>query len=554
MNTTDKLSIAEKSSRILSAFILFQLILHLGSFLSAKDPRMLAPHIIAFIHDVLLLMVIQGIVNALHRSVPVRLRFYTGIIFTGGFFGTGLLLASYPLLLKDQLAFPVNMFSTDLAMAGVFLKEYLGISSLWPVALAAVAGAVSLVLPLRISVPRSVRFIFIILVVIASGMTLRRSSPQPFVYSIQQELAVRIFGGGRVVPRLKRPECGADYTNSIFSSGLSDSSELKADHVLLIVMEGVTAKDFETEFLGKKDGFYIRVKNNATYFNRYYTTNLDSYTSLIAMLTGVQVPYRAYADDKLYDAVNKARNLTENLRVLEYKTLFLSTYAHQPFVPVRTHWDRILDRGDLASVDGWLTLGSSRMETATEDRAALPDMMKFITGNRRSFLLHEMVYGHSPEWQSTTGKTASEYCDTYLTDLLDRLIAVGLDSSTLFVIVSDHGDRAKPSDAENYRIPLLVVGPGVEPGIREEFYSHLDLDGVVAHYLGGTDLPMSPEKMMVIGSTEKWVYGKIFKNRTHLFIDDRTGHVLAGRGEVVPAGVHKDFQAYLDDFGRRFGK
>lgn len=527
--------------------------LHLGHFLVAKDPRMFMPHAIACLQDLLLLaMLLVGFGTAC-RLIPPQIRPYGRVVAFVAIFGFGLLLASYPLFLREYLAFPANIFATDTDTAGVVLLEYLGLSSLWPVAVAAVLGITSLIVPFKISFPRLAGLVVYAFLVIVAFLTLPRSSPQPFVYSLQQELTNQIFSGERIVPHLRRPESRSDNESTLPSSMLAAVQELRADHILLIVLEGVTAKDFEKEFLPLKDGFYERAKERAAYFRQYYATNLDSYTSLIAMLTSVQVPYRAYAAESLYDAVNEAQSLTEILRNQGHRTLFISTYEHQPFVPTRNHWDRIMDRGDLPLLDGCVSLGSSRMEAATEDRAALSAILGFMTTSQKSLTLHELVYGHSPEWRATTGKTQLEYYDTYLTDLLDRLIAAQLESRTLIVVVSDHGNRSKASDAENYRVPLLVTGPGVRPLVDDTFRSHIDLKGIVSRYLVDTALPPNQERIFVVGSTERWVYGEIRETGDHLFIDDRTGRLLAHSGSMDPSKLYSDFQALLDEFGRRYG-
>lgn len=543
----------DRGTRLFLAFVALQLALHLGSYLSAIDPRILMPHAVAYLHDLLLFTVLWfGSINVC-RLISSRVRSFCWTLALIGMFGLGLLLASYPLFLREYLAFPINVFATDIATAGVFFREYLGIASLWPVAVALALGIASIVVPFRISLPRLARLIVFPLLVITTAITLFRSSPQPFVYSLQQELTSRILSGERIVPPLRRPKSGPNKDNTSPSSILATVPELRYDHILLIVLEGVTAKDFEREFLPLKSGFYERVKAHTAYFSQYYATNLDSYTSLIAMLTSVQVPYRAYADDRLYDAVNEVESLTENLRNQGYRTLFISTYEHQPFVPTRNQWDRIMDRGDLPALEGWVSLGTSRMEAATEDRAALRALLDFMTTNEKSFILHELVYGHSPVWRAKTGKTQLEYYDTYLIDLLDRLSAAQLKSRTLIVVVSDHGDRSKASDAENYRVPLLVTGPRVRPLVDSTFYSHIDLEGIFAHYLVDTPLPPNQERIFVVGSTERWVYGEICDMGDHLFIDDRTGQILAHSGSMNPTKVYRDFQAFLDEFGRRYG-
>ena len=553
-NDSDGFLYKDHGTRLFLVFTLLQFVLHVGSLIFTKDPRMLMPHAIAYLHDLLLLTLIWFGSTTVCRIASLRIQPFCRIIMLGVLFGSGLILAIYPLFLREYLAFPVNIFSSDTAAAGVFLSEYLGISALWPAAVALSLGIVFLLFPFRIALPRFAYFIVLTFLVFVALLTLPRSSPQPIVYSLQQELVSRIFGGERIVPRLKRPESGSDYENHLVSSELPANRELQAKHVLLIVMEGVTSINFEKEVLNRKSEFYEKVKEKAAYYNQYYTTNLDSYTSLISMLTSVQVPYRAYADESLYAAVDNAHSLTENLHNRGYSTFFVSTFEHMPFVPARSHWDRIIDRGDLPTLDGWVSLGISRMEAATEDRAALSTMMEFMTTSEKSFLLHELAYGHSPEWRAKTGITQLEYYDSYLTDLLDRLAAANLQSETLIVVVSDHGERSKASGAGNYRVPLLVTGPGVCPCVDDTFYSHIDLDGVVAHYLSDNALPSSRERIFVVGSTEQWIYGEIHKTGDHLFIDDRMGRVLGHRGNLDPPKLQGGFQALLDDFGSRYGK
>ncbi len=105
-----------------------------------------------------------------------------------------------------------------------------------------------------------------------------------------------------------------------------------------------------------------------------------------------------------------------------------------------------------------------------------------------------------------------------LTGLLDRLTAAQLEPRTLIIVVSDHGNRSKSSDAENYRIPLLVTGHGVRPLVDNTFRSHIDLEGVIAHYLVDTALPPNQERVFVVGSTERWVYGEIHETGDHLSV------------------------------------
>ena len=132
-----------RGTRMFLTFVVLQLALHLGSFISAKDPRLLMPHVVACLQDLLLLTLFWfGYITAC-RLVSVRVRSSCRILAISGLFGLGLLLASYPLFLREYLAFPVNVFATDTATVRVFVLEYLGIASLWPVAVALALGIAS---------------------------------------------------------------------------------------------------------------------------------------------------------------------------------------------------------------------------------------------------------------------------------------------------------------------------------------------------------------------------------------------------------------------------
>ena len=322
----------------------------------------------------------------------------------------------------------------------------------------------------------------------------------------------------------------------------------------MIVLEGVTADTFENGFLTISNGFYTQHKKNAVYYDNYYASNLDSYTSLISMLTSVQVPYRAYADETLYDKVNQAPSITEDFQNRGFENIFVSCYEYQPFVPTRKQWDKIYERKDLPSIDKWLSLGSNKMESATEDKSAISTIVDNMKLNNKSFILHELVYGHSPEWRATTGKTQNIYHNEYLLELSKKLKRENLFESTLFIIVSDHGNRAKPAEIENYRIPLLIVGNHISESTNSDLLTSLDIPQIIYHYAFSDIHPKSRNEMFFVGSTEKWVYGKMMKNKENLFIDDAAGTILYEKGNLNPEKVRDEFQVYLNIFNSKFGK
>jgi hypothetical protein len=541
-----------REARLVLCFALLQFIFHLWQCAASADPRLWPPHAVAFLQDLLLLGAMLLCIKVLLRFTPERLNTIIKNIAIILLLITGALLAIYPQFLREYIAFPVNIFNADIGSSRALLIEYLGISRLWPSLIALVAGVITILIPFRLPAWKRANMIFWVVVAALGAFTLPRS-PNPWTYSLAQSAVSLIEQGGRAVPSLQPPLKDAKASAHTEYPAFTISESNKTDHVFLIVLEGVTSADFEKEFLTMKEGFYEKISNHAMYFSRYYTTNLDSYTSLIAMLTSVQVPYRAYTDESLYTAVNQTNNLTRSLHNAGFYTAFVSTYEHQPFVPVRSDWDNVTDRRSLPSLEGWVALGTSRMESATEDRAALSTIVDMAAAHPRTFILHEMVYGHTTEWQARTGQSQLVYYNAYLQELLKNLESRGLADRSLLVIVSDHGDRALPAIAENYRVPLLIVGPCVSKGIDAEFRSHQDLAGIIASYLSQTSLPPGRTEQYAVGSTERWTYGTILANGDHLFIDDQTGRVLTQQGQLKAIDVRDAFQSALNSFGARFG-
>jgi len=533
-----------RSAVLLAAFLL---LLHVLAAAEARDPRMILPHGVAWLHDLAILVLLAGVFAMLTRLRGRALARLARAAGCGALVATATLLALYPRTLQVFLAAPANVFETDAGTAGTFLRDYLGVQALWPAAVALVVGVASF----RLSSPRpGRRWLFAgAPLLLLSLLALGRDSPNPVAFSLQD--SVRQLRVPRVVPRVTTTSAGGPAAPAGPTIDWSAASrEARYEHVVLAVLEGVTASDFEQGFTRRAKGFFERHRHHARSFARYHSTNLDSYTALVAMTTSIQVPFPAYAAPERYASVNDAPNLARGLRGAGFRGLFVSTYEHQPFVPNPGDWDQVLDRGDLGDLEGWTSLGSNRMEAATEDRAALPAIVDFMRAGPRSLVLAELVFGHSPEWRARTGTTPVDYYDRYLTDLWDRLTAAGLAARTLLVVVSDHGERSRPSDPENYRVPLLVVGEGVAPGEDRAFRSHLDLQAVVAHHLFGTAMPAERSAVTVVGSTERWIYGLLLASGAHVIVDDGSGRILSGG--LAPADVHAAFQAQVSAFVSAF--
>ncbi|ABB22992.1 sulfatase-like hydrolase/transferase [Pelodictyon luteolum] len=539
---------------LFTTFSIVQLALHLLALVDSPDLRLLMPHLVAWTHDLLLLSIVLICCRLALSGLPSKLRSRTELVTLPIIAITILPLSLYPQMLREYLSFPINIFSATPASTSALLTSYLGLSRLFPLIAASASLLLAMLMPPlpiwheRLKRPLSALWT----IIIATGLLTLSRSPHPVVNSLKEELSSALWHERREVPELHPATQWPDSAPLSSSSVSSLNGTLRAGHVYLIVLEGVSSDQFEKTLSAKRSVFLGRIAKHARYFDRYYTTNLDSYTSLIAMLTSEQVPYRAYTDTGLYENVNRAPNLVRSFNAAGFHTLFISTYDDQPFIPVRHEWSSIMHRQDLPAWKTWVSVESSRMESATEDRAALSTIAALPRQHDRTFILHELAYGHTTEWRAKTGIPQLAYYDTYLNELLELLMGQATWQKSLLVIVSDHGDRASAESTGSYRVPLLIVGPGVEPGRDHALRSHLDLQHIIASVMTSRNIPQPREDAILVGSTGRWIYGLIDAGGNHLMVDDHSGKVLASRGGINPLVVQDRFQKIINHFSRRF--
>ncbi|MCE1273430.1 MAG: sulfatase, partial [Chlorobiales bacterium] len=124
--------VRDRTMRIFSALLFVQLILHLCYSLNSRDPLLLPPHLVAWLHDVLLLSLVFGLLRLCTFLLPGDKRSIgdtlAGIVLTG----SGMLLSLYPQMLREYLSFPANILDGNSSSALILVREYLGFNRLFP--------------------------------------------------------------------------------------------------------------------------------------------------------------------------------------------------------------------------------------------------------------------------------------------------------------------------------------------------------------------------------------------------------------------------------------
>jgi hypothetical protein len=520
------------------------------------NPFQIVPRLVSLLHDCVIIIFIYLAGSMIAGMAPSRLR--NGILLPlHAFvcFAASCLMLLYPRHIPDFLNFPVNIFGVDSGASMQFAAQFISVSDIISVnTLTAVLFVFSFYkgVPAFLSHPHYlIKAVFLI----AAAVTLAAPSPNPFVFSVQESVVSGVFGGRRQFPLLVRPNsmpAGMKPADNLVSPFDDFPMDSKIAHVVVIVMETVEGSRFTREILENNKTFIGSRRSEFRYFSKYFTTNLDSYTSLVAMIASVFVPFPAYSDPEMYSGVRNAPNLAAAFRRSGAACMYISTAMNQPFIPSSGDWNSTLTRKDIPDDPSMAHIDSPPIESAVEDRAARPAIMDFMRKNPRSFIVHECVFGHTQQWLDLTRKSQLEYYDQYVRELTENITALGLSGKTLFILAADHGSRQDPAEIENYRVPLIMWGPGVKAGDDGRFLSHLDFGGLIYEAFSGKPWPASDKPLLTVGHSGKWVYGEIRPDGAYQFLDNSRGHIIGHGGSLEPLKLAENFQRYLEFFKNRF--
>jgi hypothetical protein len=187
---------------------------------------------------------------------------------------------------------------------------------------------------------------------------------------------------------------------------------------------------------------------------------------------------------------------------------------------------------------------SNKIEYACEDLAVFDDLKNIIKKNESSFILQEMVFGHSKKWEGLSGINPTKYYNNYI----NKLINTKLLDDSLLIILSDHGQRDDATKKTNYHIPLIFWSKDMKKQNNNKFYSNIDFRDILLTKLNKKyQLPQQSETF-TIGHSGELVYGKI-DNKNYLFINNEYLSVKTNlNDDKIIEKFNNEFNLYRDYF------
>ena len=519
-------------------------------FISHNHKRSI--YFISFIQDVFLFIAIYFLFIYIFRKF-IKLQVAGRVLFFAFYLIFTVISFIYTFFLFDLLSFPVNIFGISFKTAIFFINYFLNASLI-----IALIGGISILFGISWFFPKKIGWnklpvVAAIILCLLFSLTIMKGAINPIAYSVKEQITLS-FAKNSYISKLKQPTPIGQLENSFkfLNKSFKTIPQIKSKYkrIIVFVMEGVNYKDYWTKSNADKKSFPNKYKQNILSFDNYHTLNLDSYTSLIAMLNNIFIPYQAYVNEKKYHFINKKNNIIRCLNANGFNTHFLTSYGEQQkrFVPNIKEWTQVTCMKNIENLTQYAKVTANKVEMAAEDLAVFDNMVQILKNTSPCFIFQEMVYGHTSSWKEQTGIATIDYYNQYFTKTIEALKSNKLDDNTLVIMVSDHGPRKDAYTTKNYHIPMLVWANDLQEGINTNFTSHLDFKNILIGLMTGNKFVLQQDTIFTLGNSGELIYGQITADNKYVFINNRMSNLKSNLDEKSIKEFSQLFQNYLNYF------
>lgn len=297
--------------------------------------------------------------------------------------------------------------------------------------------------------------------------------------------------------------------------------------VAVFVMESVSYQDLEQ----------IPFTDYHLYTN-YYTTNLDSRTSLISMLYSTFVPYLAY-DSKGFSFNYSRPNMIDFFNEKGFTTEYYLPRDTPTHIGDYLNWSKSNYLKDWKKTyTPYYCLSPGKYEHSCEDQFWSEKIKKRLNASDSFFILYEFIYGHYSDYYNKIRRSRFNYSMDFVKEVINE--------DMLVFIVSDHPVRSYENHIrpEGYQVPLIVLGKGIKRKNVELFLSHQDFNSILLYYLGHTDQLRARDSLFTMGSTHRpSVIGQIDSTNEYFFLNEKTNEK---KGNLTEYEFY-DYRDYFDE-------
>ncbi len=285
---------------------------------------------------------------------------------------------------------------------------------------------------------------------------------------------------------------------------------------LVIILE----ESLGSEFVESLGGLPLtpnleKLSKEGMWFNRLYATGTRSVTGIEALITGfLPTPGRSVV--KLGKSQNNFFTIASLLSSRGYHTQFIyggeSNFDNMKGFFLGNGFQQVIDQKDYDHPDFESTWGVSDGDLFNKAHNLFSRQkdspffsLVFTSSNHAPFEFPDNAI-ELYETPKNTVHNAVKYADKALSDFFTKAKKSNYWDNTIFLVVADHNSRVygnKLVPVERFRIPGLIIGPGVKPMVYDEIASQIDLPTTLLSLMGisgyvpmlGRDLTQKPKDL-----------------------------------------------------------
>lgn len=342
-------------------------------------------------------------------------------------------------------------------------------------------------------------------------------------------------------------------------------------NIILIIWESFTAKVIDSSFNGVEitPGFN-QLKKEGIYFDNIYATGDRTDKGIVGILSG----YPSQPTNSIVKHPDKSRTLpllTETFNKRGYFTGFY--YGGEPaFANIKSYLmhgplDEIVDVNSFDKADRnskWGAHDGVVMKYLLNRLNTLPQpyFTTWLTLSSHEPYETPVVTAIPGDDDEAKFLNSLHYTDEVVTAFVELFKKSAQWNNTILVIIADHGHRLPPTKivSRNFRIPLLIIGGGIQPRIIEGTGSQTDLAATLTGYMGLPQGAFPFSRNMLDSSYRPWAWYSFnngfgyIKPKSQVVYDHVGNRLIYSSGEVDSADFREGKalqQVFYGDFLKR---